>query len=179
MLYAILAVLLVVLDQASKYAVRANIDLGRSVPFLPYLMDLTYVRNTGAAFSILRQHTWLLTLTSAVVVLVMCRLIVKGFFKNALGRWSAALVLAGGMGNLIDRAVFGFVTDMFRTTFMDFAIFNVADCCVTVGVPLLFLYVLLYVGKEEVRSGPDGETDSEPEKEDGPNDPAQLPPDGQ
>ena len=165
MLYAILAVLLVVLDQAVKFAVRANIGLGQSVPFIPYVMDLTYVQNTGAAFSILRQHTWLLTLTSAAVVLVMCYLIVKGFFKNALGRWSAALVLAGGMGNLIDRAVFGFVTDMFQTIFIDFAVFNVADCCITVGVPLLFLYVLLYVGK-------DGK------KEDETDDPAQLSPDG-
>ena len=165
MLYAILAVLLVLADQAVKFAVRANLDIGQSIPFLPYIMDLTYVQNTGAAFSILRAHTWLLTLTSAVVVLAMCALITKGFFKNALGRWAAALVLAGGTGNLIDRAVFGFVTDMFRTTFMDFAIFNVADCCITVGVPLLFLYVLLYVGKDE-------------KKEDNADDPAQLPPDG-
>lgn len=78
--------------------------------------------------------------------------------------FSAALVLAG-VGNLIDRAVFGFVTDMFKTTFIDFAVFNVADCCITVGVPLLFLYVLLYVGKDE-------------KKEDGADDAAQLPPDG-
>ena len=165
MFYAILAAALVVIDQIVKYLVRANIDLGASVPFIPYLMDLTYVQNTGAAFSILRTHTWLLTLTSAVVVLVMCWLIVKGFFQNALGRWSAMLVLAGGMGNLIDRAVFGFVTDMFKTTFMDFAVFNVADCCITIGVPLLFLYVLLYVGRDE-------------KKEDESDDSAQLPPDG-
>ena len=166
MIYAILAVLLVVIDQAVKFAVRDNIGLGQSVPFIPYIMDLTYVQNTGAAFSILQQHTWLLTLTSAVVVLVMCWLIVRGFFKNALGRWAAVLVLAGGMGNLIDRAVFGFVTDMFKTTFINFAVFNVADCCITVGVPLLFLYVLLYVGRDEKK---EGETD----------DSAQLPPDGE
>ena len=165
MSYAILAVLLVFADQAVKFAVRANIELGGSVPFIPHIMDLTYVQNTGAAFSILRAHTWLLTITSAVVVLVMCYLIVKGFFRNTLGRWSAVLVLAGGMGNLIDRAVFGAVTDMFQTVFMDFPVFNVADCCITVGVPLLFLYVLLYVGKDE-------------KKEDKADDPAQLPPDG-
>lgn len=146
MLYAILTIALVVLDQIVKYLIRANIPLGASVPFIPRLLDLTYVQNTGAAFSMLRQHTWLLTLTSAVVVLAMCALILKGFFKNRLGLWSAALVLAGGVGNLIDRAVFGFVTDMFQTTFINFAVFNVADCCITIGVPLLFLYVLLYVG---------------------------------
>ncbi len=165
MFYAILAAALVVLDQIVKYLVRANIELGGSVPFIPFLLDLTYVQNTGAAFSILRSHTWLLTLTSAVVVLAMCALIWKGFFKNTLGMWSASLVLAGGMGNLIDRAVFGFVTDMFKTTFMNFAVFNVADCCITVGVPLLFLYLWLYVGKDE-------------KKEDEADESAQLPPDG-
>lgn len=165
MFYAILAAALVVLDQIVKYLVRAHIPLGGAVPFIPYLLELTYVQNTGAAFSLMRRHTWLLTLISAAVVLAMCGLILKGFFKNRLGMFSAALVLAGGVGNLIDRAVFGFVTDMFKTTFIDFAVFNVADCCITVGVPLLFLYVLLYVGKDE-------------KKEDWPDDAAQLPPDG-
>lgn len=165
MFYAILAAALVVLDQIVKYLVRANIPLGGNVPFIPYLLDLTYVQNTGAAFSMLRSHTWVLTLISTVVVVAMCALLVKGFFKNRLGLFSAALVLAGGMGNLIDRVIFGFVTDMFQTTFMDFAVFNVADCCITVGVPLLFLYVWLYVGK-------DGK------KEDETDESAQLPPDG-
>ena len=165
MSYAILAVILVIMDQLTKYAVRAGIPLGGTKPFIPGILDLTYVQNTGAAFSILRTHTWLLTLTSAVVVLVICYLIVKGFFKNALGRWAAMLVLAGGMGNLIDRAVFGCVTDMLKTTFIDFPVFNVADCCITVGVPLLFLYVLLYVGRDE-------------KKEDKADDSTQLPSDG-
>ena len=166
MSYAILAVILVIMDQLTKYAVRAGIPLGGSRPFIPGILDLTYVQNTGAAFSILRTHTWLLTLTSAVVVLVICYLIVKGFFKNALGRWAAMLVLAGGMGNLIDRAVFGCVTDMLKTTFIDFPVFNVADCCITVGVPLLFLYVLLYVGRDEKK------------EEDKADESAQLPSDG-
>ncbi len=165
MFYAILAAALAALDQLVKYLVRANIPLGGTVPFIPNLLELTYVQNTGAAFSLLRQHTWLLTLTSAVVVLAMCALMAKGFFKNRLGLFSAALVLAGGLGNLIDRALFGFVTDMFQTTFMEFAVFNVADCCITVGVPLLFLYVWVYVGKEE-------------KKEDGADGAGELPPDG-
>ena len=166
MFYVILTVLLVIADQAVKFAVRANIGLGQSVPVLPRVLDLAYVQNTGAAFSILESHTWLLTLISALVVLVLCRLAVNGFFRNTLGRVSAALVLAGGVGNLIDRAVFGFVTDMFRTVFMDFPVFNVADSCITIGVPLLFVYVLVYVGRDE-------------KKEDKAVDSPQLPPDGQ
>ena len=165
MFYAILAAVMTALDQIVKYLVRAHIPLGGSVPFLPHLLELTYVQNTGAAFSLMRRHTWLLTLISAAVVLAMCGLILKGFFKNRLGMFSAALVLAGAVGNLIDRAVFGFVTDMFKTTFIDFAVFNVADCCITVGVPLLFLYVWFHIGKDEKK---EGEADGDP----------QLPPDG-
>lgn len=166
MLYAILAVLLVIVDQLTKYLVRAHIPLGGSVPFIPGFLDFTYVQNTGAAFSVLREHTWLLTLISAAVVLVVCYLVVRGFFTGALGRVSAMLILAGGMGNLIDRAVFGFVTDMIRTLFMDFPVFNVADCCITVGVPLLAIYLLLHWKDDE-------------KKEEDPHDGPQLPPDGQ
>ena len=153
MFYAILAILLIAADQLVKFLVRANIPMGESVPFLPHILDLTYVQNTGAAFSILMEHTWLLTLASAAVVLILCALVVKGRFKGRLGMWSAALVLSGGVGNLIDRALFGFVTDMFETTFIRFPVFNVADCCITIGVPLLFLYVMLFWGKEDQKEG--------------------------
>lgn len=153
MFYAILAIFLIAADQLVKFLVRANIPMGESVPFLPHILDLTYVQNTGAAFSILMEHTWLLTLASAAVVLILCVLVVKGRFKGRLGMWSAALVLSGGVGNLIDRALFGFVTDMFETTFIRFPVFNVADCCITIGVPLLFLYVMLFWGKEEQKGG--------------------------
>lgn len=166
MFYAILAVALVLLDQFTKFLVRANIPLGGDVPFLPGFLGLTYVQNTGAAFSLLQEHTWLLTLTSAAVVLFVCWLVVKGTFRNPLGRVAACLVLAGGVGNLIDRVIFGFVTDMIETQFMTFPVFNVADCCITVGAPLLFVYLAVYWLREEKKEG---------ESHDGPG---ELPPDG-
>ena len=158
MLYAILAVVLVVADQVTKYLVRANIPLGQDVPFLPNFLGLTYVKNTGAAWSILEEHTWLLTLVSAIVVLVICWLVVKKFFKGWVGLTAAALILAGGVGNLIDRALFGYVTDMIKTLFMDFPVFNVADCCITVGVVLLFIYVL-FIMKDEKKEARHGDRD--------------------
>ena len=133
MLYFVLAAALVALDQLVKYLVSANIPLGGSVPFLPYIMDLTYVQNTGCAFSLLERHTWLLTIVSAVMSVVLAVALAKGFFKHPLGRVTIALVLAGAVGNLIDRALYGYVVDMFRTLFMEFAVFNVADICVVVG----------------------------------------------
>ncbi|HIT01259.1 MAG TPA: signal peptidase II [Candidatus Enterenecus merdae] len=147
MLYIFLFAILVVIDQVVKFLVRANIPLGESVSFIPHVMDLTYVQNTGAAFSLLREHTWLLALISAVVVVILAWLVARGHITGRLGRLSAALVLAGAVGNLIDRVALGYVTDMFQTVFMDFAIFNVADCCITVGGILLAIYALFFCEK--------------------------------
>ena len=145
MLYFVLAAVLVAADQLVKYLVSTNIPLGGSAPFLPYIMDLTYVQNTGCAFSLLEEHTWLLTLISAVMSVVLAAAIVKGFFKHPLGKITLSLVLAGAVGNLIDRALYGYVIDMFRTLFMDFAVFNVADICVVVGgIAAAAYYLFLY-----------------------------------
>ena len=164
MFYVIFAALMIVLDQVIKFLVRANIPLGESIPFLPHIMDLTYVQNTGAAFSMLSKHTWVLTLLSAVIVAVIAVLVAKGVLTGRLGKFSATLIMAGGIGNLIDRLFLKYVTDMFQTTFMNFAVFNWADCCVTVGAVLLFIYLLFFYGKDQ-------------KKEDGHD--AQLPSDGQ
>ena len=153
--YSILAVVLVLIDQLTKILTRTYIDLGESFTFIPGLLDLTYIKNTGAAFSILEKHTWLLTVLSAVIVLVVAYLVVKKFFNGWVGMLSATLILAGGVGNLIDRAAFKYVTDMIKTTFMDFPVFNFADCCITVGVVLLVIYVLFFC-KDEKKEGDHG-----------------------
>lgn len=144
MLYAIVAALLVLADQVVKLLVRTHIPLGSSVPFLPHVMELTYVQNTGAAFSILQEHTWLLTLISMLLVAAMLVLVARRIIVGKLGVWAATLIVAGGIGNLIDRVALGYVTDMFRTLFMNFAVFNVADCFITVGVVLLAVYILFF-----------------------------------
>ena len=147
MLYAVLVVALVALDQLVKYLVVQNIPLGEYLPFLPHILDLTYVQNTGAAFSLFSEHTWLLTLISLVMSVLLLMALVRGFFRHPFGRISLALLLAGAVGNLIDRALLGFVTDMFETTFVHFAIFNVADIGVVVGGILLCLHVIFAFGK--------------------------------
>lgn len=152
MLYVMLTILLIVIDQVVKFLVRANIPLGDSVPFLPHVLELTYVQNTGAAFSLLAEHTWILTLISVLVVIVMVIALWKKVLTHPLGVVPAVLVLSGGLGNLIDRIAFGYVTDMFRTLFMNFAVFNVADICITVGAVWLAVYVLFGYEKLEKKS---------------------------
>lgn len=147
--YAVLALLLVLLDQGVKYLVLTKIPLGGHVPFLPHLLELTYVQNTGAAFSILETHTWLLALVSLVMSALLAWALFKPLFRHPLGRFFLALVLAGAVGNLIDRALRGFVVDMFNVLFMSFAVFNVADICVVVGGIGLGVYYLLLADKLE------------------------------
>lgn len=151
--YAVLALLLVLLDQGVKYLVLTRIPLGGHVPFLPHLLELTYVQNTGAAFSILESHTWLLALVSLVMSALLAWALFKPLFRHPLGRFFLALVLAGAVGNLIDRALRGFVVDMFNVLFMSFAVFNVADICVVVGGIGLGVYYLLLADKLEPREG--------------------------
>ncbi len=160
MVYFIAAAALVVLDQLVKHLVSTGIPLGGSVPFLPYIMDLTYVKNTGCAFSLLAEHTWLLTLTSAVLSVVLAWAVGKKFFRHPLGRSALTLLLAGAVGNLIDRVAYGYVVDMFRTLFMDFAVFNVADICVVVGGIAAAAYYLFLYDKLEGKTDEQANTES-------------------
>ena len=149
MLYYLLAAILVVIDQLVKLWVRRGIPLGQSVPFIPGLMELTYAQNTGAAFSSFSGLTGALAVVSLAASAVLAWMIHKKVFPGALGQLSLTLVLAGAVGNLIDRVFLGFVTDMFATTFINFAVFNVADICVTVGGALVILYTLFFWNREE------------------------------
>lgn len=151
MLYILITILLIVIDQGVKFLVRANIPLGGHVSFLPHVLELTYVQNTGAAFSILAEHTWVLTLFSVIIVLIMVRALRRRVVTHPLGLIPCVMVIAGGLGNLIDRVFFGYVTDMFSTLFMNFAVFNVADICITVGGVWLAVYVLFFFDKLEVK----------------------------
>jgi signal peptidase II len=145
--YLIITVLLVVLDQIVKYWVRETIPLFQTKPFLPNLVELTYVQNTGAAFSMLSSVTWLLALISLVASVFILFFLLRGLFPHVLWQIALALVLGGAIGNLIDRVYFGYVVDMFSLQFMDFAVFNVADIGVTVGGVLLCFYVLFLYNK--------------------------------
>lgn len=144
-----LASALVLADQVVKGWVRATMILGETRPFLPHLIELYYVENTGGAFSIFHRYTWLLTLLSAGVTVALALALWKGrYLSGVFDRLCAALLLAGAAGNLIDRVGYGKVTDMFNFTFIRFGVFNVADVCVVGGVIGYACYALFNQGKK-------------------------------
>ena len=149
--YAILALALIALDQLVKLFVVQNISLNGHMDFIPHILELTYVRNTGAAFSILNEHTWILTLISLVLSVVLAAAVFKGFFRHPFGRTALTLLFAGAAGNLIDRVRLSYVVDMFNTLFMTFPVFNVADICVVVGGIAAAIYYGFYAEKVEPR----------------------------
>ena len=151
MIYALIAAVLVAVDQLVKYLVMTRIPLGEHVPFIPYILDLTYVTNTGAAFSIFSEHTWALALVSLVMSVLLAAALWFNLFRHPLGKLTLTLLLAGAVGNLIDRAFRGFVVDMFNVLFMHFAVFNVADICVVVGGIAAGLYYMFLMDKLEPR----------------------------
>ncbi|WP_302372129.1 signal peptidase II [Enterococcus asini] len=140
--YLIIAALLVVCDQLVKYWVVSNLSLGEAMNVIPNVFSLTYYQNSGAAWSILQGQMWFFAIVTFVAVPLCIWLLWKNrrgskFYSLALG-----LVIAGALGNFIDRMRLGYVVDMFQTDFMNFPIFNVADMCLTIGVAMVFIYAL-------------------------------------
>ena len=135
-------------DQAVKFLVVNTMSLGESEPLLPPLLQLTRVHNYGAAWSSFSGARWLLIALTAAGMCAIAWLLVK-IVRHPLGQWSLAIILCGGIGNLIDRVLNGVVVDYINVLFMHFAIFNFADICVCVGVGLLMLVLLLDSTKKD------------------------------
>ena len=142
--FSLFAAGIVAADQITKYLTVANIALYEDVPFIPGLLQLTYVQNTGAAFSSFEGQQWLF----ALIFLVLTGLLFWEYFKKPMGfttfeRWCIAAVYGGGLGNMIDRVRMGYVVDMIETTFIEFPVFNVADCFITCGCIALMVHLVL------------------------------------
>ena len=138
----IVIVALITLDQWVKFEIVKNIQLGGVKPFIPKILSLTYLRNTGAAFSILENQQWLFAVITLVVIGAAMWYLSK-HIKGSVWLLSAlSLIIAGGIGNFIDRMRQGFVVDMFQLDFINFAIFNVADSYLTIGVLVLIVMML-------------------------------------
>lgn len=153
---ALLAVGLVALDQWVKWWVMVNIpyaaSAGEPLQFIPHILGLNHVHNTGGAWSMLNQHTWLLTAVSTFVVLIILFVLMRRVIRHPFGVITLAMVLAGAVGNLIDRIRLGYVVDMFQTLFINFPIFNVADICVVCGGIAFCVYLIFFYEKCEKKS---------------------------
>ena len=136
---------MVAADQLTKLWVVQNISLYDQIPVLPGLFSLTYIQNRGAAWGSFQGMIWLF----ALIFLVFTGLVLWEFSKKRMPftgfeRWCIAAIWAGGLGNMIDRIRLGFVVDMIQTDFINFPIFNVADCFITCGCIALIVHLVFF-----------------------------------
>lgn len=148
MLYVILALFsaaIVGLDQWTKYLTVAA-DKAGNLPSTSFLgiFHITYAENTGGAWSMFQGQTWLFIAVMVLFIAAIVVLIWKKWLTAKLEWWCLAAILGGGIGNMIDRLSCGYVRDMICFDFVEFPIFNVADCFITVGCFVLLIYVLFF-----------------------------------
>ncbi len=149
----ICSVAVIIADQYSKIFVMTHYTLGESSKLLSGIIDLTYIHNRGGAWGMLSGYTWALLSITLVIMLVCIALLIKYGLKNKLIFWSISLMLAGGIGNMIDR-IFrgGNVVDFLQFAFFkQFPVFNVADIAVCIGAGLLVLYFIIDTLQESIK----------------------------
>ena len=147
-IYPVIAVAVIALDQFTKYLVRTNMQPGDRIPVIGDWMSIYYVQNTGTAFSMFRDNRFVTVfLTAALIIFCIVFIVKEAREGQTLIAVLFTFVAAGGVSNMIDRLTLGFVTDMISCG--SFAVFNVADIGVTCGCILAMLVLLLQFKDEE------------------------------
>lgn len=158
-LWILLIAALVGADQLIKlWVIQVLKPLG-TIPIIRDAVHLTYAENTGAAFSLLEGQLWLFVTVVSVTVLVLLYILLVKKPKSKLVCICLSMIVAGGLGNLIDRLVHGFVVDYIDFRIIHYAIFNFADSCVVVGAVLLCFYLIrLELRESKAKKGQHAET---------------------
>lgn len=142
--YILLMVSIIFADQLTKWLAVICLKGEESYPFWKDVFHFTYVENRGSAFGMLKDHRWVFMSVSTVVI-IAALLIFFIYYKKLtpLMRWAISFLVAGGIGNMIDRVFLGYVVDFLDFTLIDFAVFNVADSFVCIGAGLFILWYIL------------------------------------
>lgn len=149
-----LAAAIVLTDQLIKVLVVYALKPVGTVTAIPHLLDLVYVENRGAAFGMMENMRWFFIIATSIVMLIFIYILVTKKVKSKLFITSAVLIIGGGVGNLIDRIVLGYVVDYLKLSFFP-PVCNFADYCITIGTALLVIYILFFsdwMDKKEKKS---------------------------
>jgi len=141
--------LITILDQAAKFFAAGLLQSVKTLPLWENVFHFTYVENPGAGWGIFSDHTWLLTVVTFVVIVAAVTYMVVKRPTNRLLVTGVTFMIGGAVGNLIDRVRLGYVIDFFDFTLIDFPVFNIADCFITVGAIIFVIYVIFFSDKKE------------------------------
>lgn len=147
-LYLLISLAIILADQGLKHFITANYQIGEVHQIIPGILSFNYLQNNGAAWNILPGAMWLFYLISVVALGVCIYFLFNNKYKNPWFDTGIAFVIGGIIGNFIDRLHLKYVVDMLQLDFIHFNIFNIADSAITIGVILIFIY-LLFFDKEE------------------------------
>lgn len=144
MIWLIISLLIAAADQLVKHLILTNAQIGETVFSLKPIVEITYVQNTGAAFSMLEGKVWILGIVSALFCAAVIAYWIIKKPKHPLLCTSISMIFAGALGNAIDRLARGFVVDYIDAAFINFPVFNIADMAIVIGAGLFILYEILY-----------------------------------
>lgn len=142
-IYLLFSGVIIGLDQLMKFWTVENLFIGQEQNLIPNVFSLTYLQNTGGAFSLLEGQRIFFIIISIVAVIVVVYFLHKYLKESKWLTIGLSLFLAGAIGNFIDRFRLGYVVDMFQLDFINFPIFNIADMALTIGVALIIVYLFL------------------------------------
>lgn len=169
LLYTAVIAAVILLDQITKQLAVEHLKPIDTLPLIPDALHLTYVTNYGAAFGMLADHRWVFLAVSTVAIVLMAAYLYYKRDEHPLLGVALSFIIGGGVGNMIDRTLLGYVVDFVDFRLINFAVFNVADIFVCVGCGLMFLWLFRYAEFDEKPKtdgpDPDGEdTDDGPDR---------------
>lgn len=146
----VMIILIVAFDQITKYLAKSFLYPDKAKTVINGFLEFRYAENTGMAFSMLSGgRVFFIILTAVVVVGCIIYMFSKSCQKDLWLFWTLGVIVSGGIGNLIDRIYLGYVVDFINPLFVNFAVFNIADCAVTLGTISLVAYLLVLCFKKE------------------------------
>lgn len=148
-LYLLISLAVVILDQWLKAYIKNNYFLGQVKTIIPGILSFNYLQNNGAAWNIMSGQMIIFYIISLVAIMVCLYFLYQPRYHNGLFATGVSLVLGGIIGNFIDRLHWHYVIDMFQLDFVNFNIFNIADSAITIGVILIFIYLLFLTDKDQ------------------------------
>lgn len=153
---SVMILLIIAFDQITKYFASLNLKNADAVGFISGLVQFRYAENTGMAFSMLSGARWVFILVTVIACVLVLYYLFSDRCKSLWLYWSLGVIVSGGIGNLIDRIKFGYVVDFIEPTFVDFAVFNIADCAVTCGAVSLIAYLVYDMIRDSKQSKENG-----------------------
>ena len=156
MLYFCLSLILIIFDQISKILTVIFLDEYESFILLKNIISFTRCHNTGGPWSIFNEHTFIFIIVTVIILLAEIIYLKKHKITNTLCKISLSLINAGAVGNLIDRLFRGYVVDMIEVTFINYPVFNFADCFIVIGCILMCIYIIFMSDKDSEKEKDNG-----------------------